>query len=232
MADTTIDYVAVLADMEAKRASLDGAIAGIRQWLSLGGAEEGVPNPQSPRPTTGNRTGDPVAINFDTFFGMSIPDAIRKCLGMMKQPRSVSEITNNLKHGGLPTTAKNLINSVGSTLSRMKSEGDVVQVHGKWGLKEWYPGWKEATTKSSKGRKRGRSTASKPKKTKAEPNLEAVKPEPAKPASSKFTSEQIERMRAMRADGKKDGEIGKEFGIPHLAVWRALKSKNDKQASA
>lgn len=204
----SIDYAAVLADMEEKYLALGAAIAGIKRWQSLRGAEEG------PQPAFSGRRPEAIEIRSDSFFGMSMPDAIRKYLSMMKQPRSVSDMTKGLQEGGLPTTAKNLINGVASTLSRMKSDGEVVQVQGKWGLKEWYPGWKEPVAKPG-ARKRGR-----PKGSKAQ----AAKPAD-KPTSAKLTPEQIEHIKQLHAKGKKPGEIAKEVGLHHFAVMGILRAK-------
>ena len=73
MAAEVIDYEAVLADLEAKKAALDSAIAGIRQMLSLG-AQSGAGQ--------AGRGADSVSVESDTFFGMSIGDAAKKFLSL------------------------------------------------------------------------------------------------------------------------------------------------------
>jgi hypothetical protein len=208
-----IDYTAVLADMEAKRTALDSAIAGIRQWLSLGGGSEDTLGATSPQ---AEKRLDSPEIKFDSFFGLSIPDAIRKFLAMTKRPQSVSDITKAFQEGGMTTTSKNLLTTVGSTLSRLKQvDGDLVSVQGKWGLREWYPGMRdEKVAKAAKSTKRGR-----PKGSKAKANAEPKAP------SSKPTPEQIEQIRKLGAVGKKPGEIAKEVGLHHFAVMGVLKSK-------
>jgi hypothetical protein len=203
MASETIDYNAVLADLEAKKAGIEATIAGIRQMLSAGDQSVIAGKEQS------------TEVRFDSFFGMSMPDAIIKFLEMAKRPRSVSEITKALEDGGLKSTAKKLMMSVGSTLSRMKAAGDAVSVQGKWGLRRWYPGMREEkVARGDKARKRGR-----PKGSKAD----AVKA--PKTASAKSTTEQIERINALHAAGKRPGEIGKELGLHHLVVARILREK-------
>jgi hypothetical protein len=74
---TEIDYSAVLADLEEKRAAIDSAIAGVRQMLNLG-AEQGVGGGAS---TTNERGAQPPSVRFDSFFRMSMPAAIIKLAG-------------------------------------------------------------------------------------------------------------------------------------------------------
>jgi hypothetical protein len=123
-----IDYGAVLADLEAKRAAIDATITGIRQMLNLG-AEQTVGGP-----TSNERRDTSSAIRFDMFFRMSMPAAIVKFLEIARAPQSVSEVTAALLAGGFKTTSKNLMPIVGSNLSRLKTAGETVNVEGKRGL--------------------------------------------------------------------------------------------------
>jgi HB1, ASXL, restriction endonuclease HTH domain len=229
MSNGEIDYGAVLSDLKAKRAALDSAILGLEQWLSLKGTEaQGVPT------IAPDRTGAPGEIRSDTFFGMSIPDAIRTCLKIMKRPLALTEITKALQEGGLLTTAKDLASNISATLTRMKrQDGDVLQVQGKWGLSDWYPALRkeklEANAKSKKGRKRGRPKAS----TKAAEPPRGTEAKASKAAATpKTTPEQVEQIKTLHAAGKKPGEIAKEVGLHHLAVWSILKPKTDKETRA
>ena len=213
-----IDYNAVLADMEAKRAALDSAIIGIRQWLSLGGSSE---DSQGASSVFFEKKPETPELKFDTFFGLSIPDAIRKFLGMMKRPQSVSDITKALHTGGLTTTSKNLLTTVGSTLSRLKQvDGDLVSVQGKWALRQWYTGMRDE--KVAKGTKVARRRGRPPKAVAAkDTNPRAAQ----RPPSSKPTPEQIEQIKKLHATGKRPGEIAKEVGLHHFSVMGVLKSK-------
>jgi len=134
----TVNYEAVLADLEAKREALDNAIAAIRMLVGQG---QGVGLP------TERGYSDPTSIPSDAFFQMSIPDAIRKYLGIAKRPRSIRDISEALEHGGLTTQSKSLYNTTATALSRMSGkEGGVVKVNNDWGLMEWYPGRKVRAT--------------------------------------------------------------------------------------
>jgi hypothetical protein len=109
---TEIDYGAVLVDLEAKRLAIEAAIAGVRQMLNLG-AEQGTATP-----STLERQEQATQVRFDSFFRMPMPAAITKFLEIAKSPQSVSDVTTALLNGGFKTTSKNLMPSVGSTLSR------------------------------------------------------------------------------------------------------------------
>lgn len=207
MAGSEIDYAAVLADLEAKRSAIDSAIAGVRQMLNLG-AEQGV---------TVSSEKKEAAVRFDSFFRMSMPDAIAKYLEMAKTPQSVSEVMEALLTGGFKTTSKNPMPIVGSNLSRMKSAGLLVNVDGKWGLASWYP----AARKNDAHEKprRGRKPSLPSKSTLIQP------PPKARRESKSFSKQDVERMRTLQAEGRPLKDIGKEFGVHHLSVWRALNPK-------
>ncbi len=130
-----IDYAAVLADMEAKRAQLDAAIAGIRVMLGLPAGTAGVATP-SPQPTNS------AEIAPDSFFGLSIPDAAKKFLALRKRAATTPEIADGLQRGGQPNaSSESFPNTVGSVLARVYANGaGIVRVaRGTWGLAEWYP---------------------------------------------------------------------------------------------
>lgn len=215
-----IDYMAVLTDLRAKRSALDGAIGALEQWMSFKGGDVQVDSSFVSIP---DRTGAPGEIRSDAFFGMTIPDAIRACLKITKQPLGLTDLAQKLKEGGLLTSAKDLTSTVSATLTRIKrTDGDLVQpTQGKWGLAEWYPGMRkekvEANTKGKRPRKRPRRKVAKDEPKSAAPNSSPKAP-PSKPSG-----EQIEQMTKLHSEGKSFGEIGKILGLPTLTVWRALK---------
>lgn len=221
-----IDYKAVVADLRAKRAALDAAIAGLEQWQGLGG--EDAPGASTEiRPDPRIESGE---IRSDSFFGLSIPDAIRKCFRLSKRPLSLSELTNSLKNGGMLTTATNLMATVSATLQRMKQQsGEVVALgKGQWGLAEWYPGLRkekiEAIAKPKKSGKRNKTGTATPK-TASQSEHPVTKDAPNQSTTPRPTAEQIQRIKELHGEGKKPGEIAKEIGLHHLAVWSILKTK-------
>ncbi|NDG05185.1 MAG: hypothetical protein EB121_07565, partial [Alphaproteobacteria bacterium] len=88
-------------------------------------------------------------IKNDTFFGLSVPDAIRKLMGMKRKPLTPAEIAQFLEEGGITHSSVSFVNTVGSVLHRLaKTDGGVVLVkRGQYGLIEWYPGYKRKNGK-------------------------------------------------------------------------------------
>jgi hypothetical protein len=216
-------YALMLVELEAERSKIDNAIAAIKQLMGAESADGGTSAPAG-APVPPKRQDLPSKVEFDTFFSLSIPEAIKKFLAMMKRPQTLAAITDALTAGGLSTTATDLMKTVTATLARMRrTSGEVVLVRrGEWGLKEWYPGrrFEQPEPKKSKPKKRGRSKGS----------HETKPTEPLKDASKgattpKPTPEQIEQIKKMGAVGKKPGEIAKEVGLHHFAVMGVLKSK-------
>lgn len=135
-------YETVLADLKAKRAALDSAIAAMESVMAQGGAPISAGIPSQPNRET--------EIRPDSFFGMSIPDAAKKFLAMSnRNPKSTQQIADALQSGGMTSDSDNFANSVGSVLNRVdRLGGDIVKIsRGMWGLVEWYPGRKRNSKK-------------------------------------------------------------------------------------
>ncbi len=134
--ENVIDYMAVLADMDAKKAALEAAIAGVRQML--GQSQSSVSSAMS----VGGPTPTSVVIRADEFFQMSIGDTTIKYLNMVRKPQSTQEIATALESGGMTHTSKNWYQTVsGSLLRRESADGEIMRVkRGMWGLSTWYPG--------------------------------------------------------------------------------------------
>ncbi len=95
----------------------------------------------------------PRTIASDSFFRMTVTDAIKKCLNLFRRPMSAKEITNILNEGGLTHQAKNLYATVYPTLLRMEVANEIArQRGGKWALSEWY-GSKKSGTQEEKAEK-------------------------------------------------------------------------------
>ena len=125
-------YVAVLADLLAKREQIDQTIA------LLNSLRGGVQAPINYAPANDGGITETAGM----FLGMSIADAAKKLLGQRKRTMGNVDIAREIQAGGLVLSGKDPVNVVGSVLTRRFNEvGDVVKVgRGIWGLKEWYPG--------------------------------------------------------------------------------------------
>jgi hypothetical protein len=137
MPNEPIDYEVVVADLEAKRAALDTVIAALRLALNMGAtiAPGGAP---SASPTA--KPIDPATIRDDAFFGLSIGEAAKRYLEMVRRKQSIKEIADALERGGLPHTSSNFVNTVSTMMNRAaKADPELVRVgRGEWGLAGWY----------------------------------------------------------------------------------------------
>jgi hypothetical protein len=140
MAQESTPYDMVIADLESKREQISATIEMLK-------ALRGTANIPLPLATTPQRTMSEADIPRDAFFGMTLPEAARKYLGIVKSTKSNPELCHALKNGGFNTRSSNFPEVVRSQLGR---HPDFVKVSGEWGLAEWY---------GSRGAKRGRKTA-------------------------------------------------------------------------
>jgi hypothetical protein len=191
MAAGNIDYQAVLVDLEARRGQLDAAIAGVKAIVASGGGaitnghSEGVIRPED--------------IPSHAFLTLSIADATKKYLGMVKSKQTLPQIMQALERGGLPPAKYSTVYAV---LRRRESQvEDIVRMGDEWGLTEWYPN-------NPNLRKRNKQTKSEPVPDESEdPSVRPVRA----------------RLGGRRATGMTIGDgvekILKEAGTPlHLKV--------------
>ncbi len=127
MANEQINYKAVLADLEAKKAQIESAIAAIKMIAAQGGTF--TPGPG------GNDLGP------SAFLKMSIPDAAKKLLETTKQKHSTQAIIDALVAGGLPKSKYPTVYSI--LTRRAKQVGDLINMQGDWALAEWYPNYRK-----------------------------------------------------------------------------------------
>jgi hypothetical protein len=160
-------YDAVIADLEAQREKITTTIE-MLQGL------RGFSNGTSKQGTDQGRAEMDSDIRSDAFFGMTIADAARKYLGIVKKAKSTSDIAVALEAGGLKHASKDFNTTLRSIIGPRRDE--FVRVNGDWGLTEWYPGMR------NKDRKGKPSTTA--KATVLEPVVEEIRaPEKVKRVS-------------------------------------------------
>ncbi|HEY2381799.1 MAG TPA: hypothetical protein VGK48_11530 [Terriglobia bacterium] len=183
----SIDYAAILADLEAKKVALEQSIIGIRAGLKLGvlgAAGEISSNAAQVVDSGGPVSGFPVDLPVGAFLGMNIPAAIKLYLSSARAKKTNREITQALEAGGLEANSK-LDALVNSAIFRMKSSGEILRFKEGWGLKEWAPaGFRPAVAETPK--KKGKK-----KQTNGTKNKAANPSNPKTPARDKSISEEI-----------------------------------------
>lgn len=129
MTNGGVNYNAVLADLESRKSQIESAISAVKAILaasggvSVDGANGGVINPED--------------IPRGAFLRLSIADATKKYLDMVKTKQSVPQITQALERGGLPPAKTNTVYAV---LRRRENDiGDIIRLGDEWALAEWYP---------------------------------------------------------------------------------------------
>jgi hypothetical protein len=82
----------------------------------------------------------PIELPVGAFRDKSIPDAIKLFLSAAREKKTIREIAEGLKAGGLETRAKYFETTVTGSLHRLRATGVVLQFPGgKWDLAEAYP---------------------------------------------------------------------------------------------
>ena len=150
MGSDPINYEAVLADLEARKAQLESAIAAIKMI----GAQGGTLGPNG-------GGGGSTTIGPSDYLAMSIPEATKKHLTTTRQKRSTQDIMKALEAGGLPASKYTTVYSI---LRRRENQvGDIINMQGDWALAEWYPNYRKRSKEEADA---GEETAETEKPTK------------------------------------------------------------------
>jgi hypothetical protein len=140
MSAQAIDYAAMLANMEAKKAALEAAIASLRAALAMGALGSSSSSDEGATVSLGSMMygGD---VPNGAFLGKSIPEAARLYLEIIKKKQTSREIAEALQKGGVESTSKNFIGMIGPVLERARRNANpvIVKVGNQWGLSSWYP---------------------------------------------------------------------------------------------
>jgi hypothetical protein len=134
MANEPINYEAVLADIDARITKLQVTREGILELMAATGL------------TPGSGPGGKIAP--DEFLKMSIPDATKKYLTMVRQKKDTQAIIDALESGGLPRSVYSTVYAV--LRRREKQVGDIINMQGDWALAEWYPNYRRKSSDAMK----------------------------------------------------------------------------------
>src|ERR1700733_9104898 len=133
-----IDYSVMLADLYAKRAGIDAAIAGI---IAASGGNVSLPEgigtgPLAPGTPTDRQ---PTELPRGAFLGKSLPAAVKLYLSAAMKKQTIKEIATALREGGVESTSDNFESVITGSLNRMKNSGEVLRFKEGWALAEFYP---------------------------------------------------------------------------------------------
>lgn len=153
----TFDYKGLLDALEAEKQDIERIIVWVKSRMAQSGevsvaltsaTDTGALSKLRPPHSRFYGGGLPS----DTFFRMSVPDAIKKYLNIMKRPQTAKEITAALDSGGLTHKAKNLYATVYPTLLRMEKTNEVTRTkNGEWALSDWYGSGGRKTNQAESG---------------------------------------------------------------------------------
>ena len=136
MAD--IDYKAVLADLESKKAAIEASIAGIKMML---GQTQG-----HAAGTSSAHAHSDIRLASNTFSKMGASEAAERYLGIVNELKTTGEIVEALEAGGIVHASqdfKKTVNTILNTKARDRAS-EITKVRDKWGLSSWGPGLKRA----------------------------------------------------------------------------------------
>lgn len=129
-------YEIVLADLKAKRAQIDQAIAAIEAIVLTGATSTSTMTAQAAM-TAQAHVVPPTAVTPGMFLGQTIADAARKVLEINKKAMGTKEIMDAIVAGGVHLSGSTPLNTVQTVLGR---QTDIVKVgRGIWALAVWYP---------------------------------------------------------------------------------------------
>lgn len=224
-----LDYIAFVADLEAKRDALNASIASLRAAISMGALGKVADMP----PASGGmmlNTGMPSIsggeVPAGAFHGKSIPEAAKLYLEIVKKKQTSKEIADALRKGGMESTSKSFPNMVHSVLDRARkaNTGIVKLDRSHWGLTEWYPASLRASVSQEKraGKKKARKGKGRKVPTEAAQAPLALQP-------GKANERAMELLQSNPASEHSLADVAKHVGMgekgARLMLGKLLKAK-------
>jgi hypothetical protein len=218
----TLDYGAFLADLEAKRAALDQAIASLKAVMAAG-STEGM-SAVNLGATLVNPVMHGGEVPAGAFHGMRIPAAAKLYLSIVNKKQTTKEIADGLREGGMETAGKDFDIIVGSALYRITkgaANGEIVRLKGGyWGLAAWWP----AGVRTSQDKPNGRKTK-KARKQKSVKANETSTPQSAAESNGHNKAPQERIADLLRSNPMKiytPQQVSQELGMKTQAVAPTL----------
>jgi hypothetical protein len=171
MSSQLIDYAAILADLEAKRAAIEASISAIRAAMGIGAVNiMDVTGVIANAPSSATQIAPPITgadIPDGAFFRKSVPEATAHLLAMLKKKQTTQEIADALLRGGMESTSNDFLSVVTAGLYRARKmpNSPIVKLGNHWGLKEWYPKGIVSANFAEQTKKRPKKKARKASKT-------------------------------------------------------------------
>lgn len=126
--------VELLAELEKEVADLQTTIAVLKR--RMGGSANGSQVVTNFAAITAPETNG----HDKPYLGMSIPEAAKKYLQRVREPKSPQEISEALRRGGLHSRSSDFMGVMRTTLARKGKEFGIESFGpGKWGLSDWRP---------------------------------------------------------------------------------------------
>lgn len=162
----TIDYAAMIADLQAKRAAIDSAITSL--ILASGAVmpiADGTASVSYSSITNTDR--QPTELPRGAFLGKSLPAAVKLYLSAVMKKQTIKEIATALREGGVESTSDNFENVITGCVNRMKANGELLRFKDGWALAEFYPEHlrRNLSPEGAAKRKTAVKKTKKPKKT-------------------------------------------------------------------
>jgi hypothetical protein len=172
MSTQPFDYSAIEADLEAKKAAIEAALASLRTAKALGALGQSGDSSAIPGgiPSAPMYAGD---IPDGAFLNKGIPEATKYYLEIVKKKQTSGEIAAALRKGGMESTSSDFVGVVNAGLNRARkiASSPLLKLGSHWGLKSWYPKGiisgigAPAKKAKKKQRKPAKAAESKPKET-------------------------------------------------------------------
>jgi hypothetical protein len=182
MSTQPFDYSAIEADLEAKKAAIEAALASLRAAKALGalgqsGDSSVIPGSIASAPMYAGDIPD------GAFLNKGIPEATKYYLEIVKKKQTSAEIAAALRKGGMESTSSDFVGVVNAGLNRARKipSSPLLKLGSHWGLKSWYSKGlvsgigAPAKKAKKKQRKPAKAAESKPKET-----ASVQQPEPPK----------------------------------------------------